>query len=221
MTLRERLGTFGVALATITYLAAMFSGWTAVAYAAKPLIVVSCLGLAASATGSMRPWVMAGLAWSLGGDVALMLPGDYFVVGLALFLVAHLCYIVAFTRGGWRATPIPALIVGAYLMLMVTLLVPSLGPMRAPVVAYATVISLMVWQALERAAALHTTAARMVALGAVMFIVSDTALAVNRFMTPLPFERLLVIATYALAQYAIALGTLRGSVLLPREPGQR
>ena len=167
------------------------------------------MSLAAAATGPMRLWVIAGLAWSLGGDIALMLPGDYFVAGLALFLVAHLCYIVAFTRDGWRATPGPALVVGAYLMLVATLLLPSLGAMRAPVVVYAAVISLMVWQALERAAALHTPAARLTAFGAVMFIVSDSALGVNRFLMPIPFERWLVMGTYALAQCAIALGARR------------
>ncbi len=43
------------------------------------------------------------LPWfSLGGDVFLMLPGDYFIPGLASFLVAHLFYIALFRQGvGW------------------------------------------------------------------------------------------------------------------------
>jgi alkenylglycerophosphocholine/alkenylglycerophosphoethanolamine hydrolase len=207
MTRVRTLASLGVAAATLAYLVASSQGWTAAGYATKPLIVVSCLGIVAGGAASpTRGWILAGLGLSLGGDIALMLPGDYFVAGLALFLVAHLCYIRAFTLNGWRVSPLPSLLVGGYLMLMVALLVPVLGPMRVPVAVYATVISIMAWQAVEQRAALETRAAALVAFGAVMFVASDTALAINRFLTPLAMERLLIMGTYALAQWAIALG---------------
>ena len=207
MTRVRTLASLGVAAASLAYLVASSQGWTAAGYATKPLIVVSCLGIVAGGAASpTRGWILAGLGLSLGGDVALMLPGDYFVTGLALFLVAHLCYIRAFTLNGWRVSPLPSLLVGGYLMLMVALLVPVLGPMRVPVAVYATVISIMAWQAVEQRAALETRAAALVAFGAVMFVASDTALAINRFLTPLAMERLLIMGTYALAQWGIALG---------------
>lgn len=207
MTRVRTLASLGVAAASLAYLVASSQGWTAAGYATKPLIVVSCLGIVAGGAASpTRGWILAGLGLSLGGDIALMLPGDYFVAGLALFLVAHLCYIRAFTLNGWRVSPLPSLLVGGYLMLMVALLVPVLGPMRVPVAVYATVISIMAWQAVEQRAALETRAAALVAFGAVMFVASDTALAINRFLTPLAMERLLIMGTYALAQWAIALG---------------
>lgn len=207
MTRVRTLASLGVAAATLAYLVASIQGWTAVGYATKPLIVVSCLAIVAGgAAAPTRGWILAGLGLSLGGDVALMLPGDYFVAGLALFLLAHLCYIRAFTLNGWRVSPLPSLLVGGYLMLMVALLVPVLGPMRVPVALYATVISIMAWQALEQRAALETRAAALVAFGAVMFVASDTALAINRFLAPLAMERLLIMGTYALAQWGISLG---------------
>ena len=207
MTRVRTLASLGVAAASLAYLVASSQGWTAAGYATKPLIVVSCLGIVAGGAASpTRGWILAGLGLSLGGDIALMLPGDYFVAGLALFLVAHLCYIRAFTLNGWRVSPLPSLLVGGYLMLMVALLVPVLGPMRVPVAVYATVISIMAWQAVEQRAALETRAAALVAFGAVMFVASDTALAINRFLTPLAMERLLIMGTYALAQWGIALG---------------
>lgn len=207
MTRVRPLANLGVAAATLAYLVASAQGWTAVGYATKPLIVVSCLAIVAGGTASpTRGWILAGLGLSLGGDVALMLPGDYFVTGLALFLVAHLCYIRAFTLNGWRVSPLPSLLVGGYLMLMVAMLLPVLGPMRVPVALYATVISIMAWQALEQRAALETRATALVAFGAVMFVASDTALAINRFLAPLAMERLLIMGTYALAQWGISLG---------------
>lgn len=209
MTPRERASTTAVVLATACYLLSSLQGWTTIGYVAKPLIAMACAVLAASGSGAMRRWVIAGLGWSLAGDVALMLPGDYFVIGLALFFAAHVCYIVAFTREGWGLTPVPALAVGLYLILMVAWLLPSLGTMRLPVVAYAAVISLMAWQAIERAVARPATSARLVAFGAAMFVVSDTTLAVNRFVAPVPLERLLVMGTYALAQWSIARGSAR------------
>jgi uncharacterized membrane protein YhhN len=209
MTKREVRGSLGLVGATAAYLASAALGWPALGYAAKPLIVVACLVLAAGAPPARRRWIVAGLVCSLGGDVALMLPGDYFVPGLALFLVAHVCYIRALTLDAWRMTPVPGLVVGGYLMLMVTLLVPSLGPMRVPVVLYASVISVMAWQALERAIAVRGAATTLMAVGAVLFVCSDTSLAINRFLAPVPMERVLIMGTYALAQWGIALGASR------------
>ena len=206
MTARRFLLTVAVAAATCAYLIAAARGWAEATYAAKPLIALACLGLAVSGAAPVRTWVIAGLLFSLGGDVALMLPGDYFVPGLALFLIAHLCYVRAFTVDGWRVTPVPSLAVGAYLMLAVTTLLPYLGPMRAPVAIYALVISAVAWQALERAAALRTPSAWLVAGGAVFFAISDTTLAVNRFVTHVTGERVLIMTTYAAAQWAIATG---------------
>ena len=50
--------------------------------------------------------VLAGLGLSLVGDVALMIPQG-FLAGLVAFLLAHLAYLVAFTRGGVRLAARP------------------------------------------------------------------------------------------------------------------
>ncbi len=77
--------------------------WIWLHYACKPLatVLILWLALGAAAPGSSRyRWLVgAGLAASLAGDVFLMLPGDWFVFGLASFLLAHLCYVVAFAPG--------------------------------------------------------------------------------------------------------------------------
>jgi uncharacterized membrane protein YhhN len=44
-------------------------------------------------------WIIVALVFSLGGDVALLFDDKQaFLAGLALFLIAHVCYIVAFAR---------------------------------------------------------------------------------------------------------------------------
>ena len=53
----------------------------------------------APTTPALRRWVLVGLVLSLAGDVALLWPKEGFLPGLVAFLLAHLAYIVAFTRG--------------------------------------------------------------------------------------------------------------------------
>ena len=68
---------------------------------------------------------------------------------------------------------------------------------------------LMAAQALGRAQVLGTSAARMVAVGACFFMVSDSLLATDRFVQTLPMAQLWVLATYYAAQVLIVWGWLR------------
>ena len=69
------------------------------AYIFKPLTMVFILLIAIFGQATLplyRYMIIAGLVFSLAGDVFLMLPSDRFVAGLVAFLIAHLFYIVAF-----------------------------------------------------------------------------------------------------------------------------
>jgi uncharacterized membrane protein YhhN len=70
-------------------------------YVFKPLTLVLILGLALTAPPSRPPryrWgIVAGLVFSLAGDVLLMLPSNRFLAGLLSFLAAHVCYLAALT----------------------------------------------------------------------------------------------------------------------------
>ena len=76
-------------------------GGLSLGYVFMPLTTLLILLLAATAPQSSSPrhqWsVVAGLLFSLAGDVCLMLPKDLFLAGLLAFLVAHGCYLFAFT----------------------------------------------------------------------------------------------------------------------------
>ena len=156
---------------------------------------------------------MAALGGSLAGDVFLMFPG-LFIPGLVSFLVAHLFYVALFKSGQtWfphRGALAATLGIGVamYAFLWTGGLPPAL---RAPVAAYVLVIALMAAQAIGRATVLRDAASLCVAIGAGFFMLSDSLLATNRFVTPLPMAQVWVLATYYAAQALIVAGMLRGT----------
>ncbi|MCC6928994.1 MAG: lysoplasmalogenase [Gemmatimonadaceae bacterium] len=182
-------------------------------YLFKPLatILVIALAFPAARDGGDRyaQLVAMGLLFSLAGDVFLMLPRDRFIAGLVSFLVAHLCYIGAFTRDGGFSrqltTALPLVAIGAVLL---SLLWPFLGPLRLPVLVYMLVILTMAWQALERSRLDAHDGAWWAAVGAVLFVASDAALALVRFRADFTGSRAFVLGTYYLAQWMIATSAL-------------
>lgn len=203
------LAAFTVGCALLAILAAPWAldrPW--LAWVFKPL---ATLGVIAYAAGrgrdapATRRWILAGLAASLAGDVALLWPQQGFLPGLLSFLLAHLCYLVAFTRGTRLAARIApfvayAVVAGAIL----AALWPGVPPaLRAPVVVYVVALAAMAAQA-----AVHWRTGRprggVLALGGLLFVASDALLATNRFAGPLPLASLWVLATYWSAQWCIA-----------------
>jgi uncharacterized membrane protein YhhN len=153
-----------------------------------------------------RRWVLVGLVCSLAGDVALLWPQQGFLPGLVSFLLAHLAYLVAFTRGPRLAAwPWPfvayALVAGAIL----AALWPGVpGALRAPVVAYVLCLAAMASQAAVAGRADGGRRGLGLALGGALFVASDALLATNKFATPLPLSGLWILATYWSAQWLIA-----------------
>jgi uncharacterized membrane protein YhhN len=188
----------------------------ALVFAFKPLATLAIIAFAltradAAPPRAQRRWIVAGLVFSLAGDIALLWPQQGFVPGLVAFLVAHLCYLVAFTRDVRfvRAAPLAfavyALIAGGLL----ARLWPDVPPaLRAPVLAYVACLAAMAAQAAARARALratpHAALARRAAIGGALFVCSDALLAFNRFSVPLPAASLWILATYWAAQWCIA-----------------
>lgn len=181
-------------------------------YVFKPLTVALVI-LLALRTKFATPFayqslIVAGLLFSLAGDIFLMLPRDRFVQGLVSFLVAHLCYIAAFTIDGahaesaWAAAPL--LIYGA---LMMGLLWARLGRLQAPVALYVLVILLMAWTAADRCLSAGPAGGQFAAAGALLFVASDSLLAWDRFRGGFRAAQGWVLGTYFAAQWLIALST--------------
>jgi alkylglycerol monooxygenase len=150
--------------------------------------------------------LLAALVFSLAGDVWLMLPGNYFIPGLASFLVAHVFYIALLRQGqGWFPNRRALGIVAAVGAGMYAIVWPGLGDpvLKMAVAAYVTVIACMAAQALGRASMVGDSASRWVAAGACVFMVSDSLIAINKFVAPVPLAPLWILATYYLAQMLI------------------
>jgi len=154
--------------------------------------------------------VAAGLAFSAMGDSFLMQSRDYFVAGLSSFLVAHGFYLWALTSDSpLGGTPFALVIGGVAGLVLVLWLWPGVpGPLRLPVVVYAIALLAMAAQATSRALLKRDPAATLAAVGAVFFVISDSALAAHRFGHPIEWRHVIVLGTYFLAQGGIALSVL-------------
>jgi uncharacterized membrane protein YhhN len=180
-------------------------------YVFKPLTVVLVILIALQTTHWTTPnyklLIVAGLLCSLAGDVFLMLPRERFVAGLVGFLFAHLFYIAAFAPGAWRPSVWTAAPLAVYGALMLGLLWPGLGKLKAAVLVYVAAILLMAWAALSRAAATIDDSGALAAVGALLFVASDSALAWDRFKREFKAAQAVILATYFAAQWLIALST--------------
>jgi uncharacterized membrane protein YhhN len=162
-----------------------------------------------------------GLLFSSGGDVSLELDdGDikYFICGLLCFLVAHLLYIAAFTSIKIipsKAAAIIGMICIIYYTIMMTLLLPVVGrTLMLPVMVYAATICAMMFTAANRffgKSDISYFSRYSALLGALLFVASDTILALNKFLGPIENAKRMVMVTYYLAQIFIALSASRKS----------
>ena len=170
------------------------------------MVFVAARAMAAGGITQNDALLLAAQLFSLGGDVFLMLPGNYFIPGLASFLVAHLFYIALFRQGqAWFASRRALLVVlavgaGMYAFIWDGLNDPVL---KLAVAAYVGVISLMVAQAIGRATVLRDPASARVAGGACIFMLSDALIAINKFVTPVALSSLWILVTYFAAQLLI------------------
>lgn len=166
----------------------------------------------ATRPGRSRDTIGLGIALALSclGDIFLALRLENgFIYGLGSFLIAHLIYFILFTRR-WRRPLRPPLIrLGCSVALLVfslffsQWLAPMLGGLALPVMMYVCAITLMVIASLWA-----NFSTRLVVIGAVLFMISDSTLAVERFRGEIYLGSALIWITYYLGQYGITTGFL-------------
>jgi uncharacterized membrane protein YhhN len=188
-----------------------------VATVTKPLLMP--LLAAYLLSESRRPFtrmvrvVLGALAFSWLGDVLLQVASFvdadvWFLAGIGAFLVAQVLYIVAFTplvrAGTPPRPPLWALLYVPYGAVLIGVLAPDLGEFLVPAAIYAVVICTM--------GIVAAGVNRWTALGAAVFVLSDSLLAAGALAGVLPFtpawQRVLVMATYTLAQGLIVYGVV-------------
>lgn len=187
-----------------------------VIYVVKPLTMVLLIGAALAldpTDDAVRAWFVAALVLSLAGDVFLMLPEerrlpvDAFLLGLGAFLLGHVAYVVgmAIDHRSWPMTIVGLVLIGAGVGSVAPRILRGVGKeapgMRVPVLAYIAVISSMGVAAFGRTVVIGI-------VGALLFIASDSILAINRFLQPSRGLRVAVMVTYHLAQAGLVLSLL-------------
>jgi uncharacterized membrane protein YhhN len=201
-----------------------------VEYGAKPLVVVLLVGVAVALTPISplrRDYTITALAFSLAGDVLLMLPEpdpveqararargetgrlELFPFGLAAFLLAHLNFIAGFRASGTTlaTTALSALLVLPVAVPIGTFVVRALvvrgeEALRVPVIVYMAVLGAMTASAVA-------TGSVVAAIGAWLFLASDAVLAWDRFVRTIRWAHVIVAVTYHAAQAALVVSLVR------------
>jgi uncharacterized membrane protein YhhN len=161
--------------------------------------------------------MFAGLFFSWGGDVILEFSqkyGDLFIPGLVSFLLAHIMYLIVFFKTPGKNVIFnnriyllaPVLIYGVALTLF---LYNDLGAMRLPVILYAIVILIMLAGAINRIEKVNRVSYYMVLAGAILFVISDSAIAINKFSIHFESSGIVIMSTYIIAQYLIVSGYIK------------
>jgi uncharacterized membrane protein YhhN len=153
--------------------------------------------------------IVFGLVFCLFGD-AFLLFNSYFLFGLGSFLIGHLFFLYAFVkRQGWQKR----YGIGLFLVILAIgicwLIQDKLNTLLIPVLLYMLVIVLMSWQGWGLALNSKTKNLRSLGLGVSLFMFSDTLIAFDKFYIPFSYSGLLILATYWIAIYIIALSGTR------------
>ena len=216
----KKILLIGFAVALIADLIGIYLKNDILVYVAKPLIVITLIFYFLSATWKFENGLMKiisrALTFSWLGDVVLMFESfnkNFFLVGLVSFLFAHLIYIRFFSivRAGEKIKLKAGLIliVVVYYSGLIYLLFNDLHEMKIPVLVYGIVISIMFLLALHMLFVRNKEAGKLMMLGALLFVASDSILAINKFYSSFEYAGIAIMLTYGIAQLLITLGAVR------------
>ena len=194
-------------------------------YIFKPLIIPWIAGFflfhSENIDYPVKKLILWALLFSWLGDISLMLThigGLFFKAGLLCFLVAQVFYILLYlktiTLSGKRAflkrQPYWGMFYFAYGLFFYILLFNQLDiVLRFAVPVYIMGLLGMSAMALNRLGNGHPVSFTFVFAGSLLFVASDSMIAINSFLIAVPFEGLLIMSAYIAAQYLIMRGILK------------
>lgn len=174
----------------------------------KPLIIPALIAYYLIRTTSMNKWYVIALIFSFAGDVLLLDKSNLFLMGIAAFLITQLLYISIFAKGlkdssfvNKLKALLPFLV---YFIVLITVLKPGLQDFFIPVLIYGLAISLFGTVALLNYLIKRDMISLRLFTGAVLFILSDSLIAFNKFHHERSFYPVIIMITYIVAQYLIA-----------------
>ena len=215
------------AIATVSDLIALVS---------KPLLMIVLILFYAQSVSSqwstLHKLMVVAFFFSWIGDVALMFVAvneNFFLLGLVGFLIAHILYSVAFSKVTkphvksllptkfWVLIPL-----AVYMAALISVLVPAISgnpatqPFLIPVMVYSAAIASMVVFAVNRYKRVADNSFALVLGGALLFMFSDSIIAINKFVQPFNMATIFIMLLYISGQYLIAQGMLKQNPILPK-----
>ena len=163
--------------------------------------------------------VLVAYFFSWVGDNFLMFSGRnelFFFAGVGGFFCAQLSYIYIFTKfrekeakGKLQKNPWLSLLFLAYVAGMLVLLFPGLEGMMKPIITiYALSLIGMSMMALNRWGRVGAMSFKLVFTGSILFMLSDSMIAFDKFHSEIPLAGFLIMITYIAAQYLIMRGLI-------------
>jgi uncharacterized membrane protein YhhN len=190
-------------------------------YFVKPLIMIwiAVYFLLYTKKTAFTVPVLLAFFFSWTGDNFLMLSGEnelLFYAGVGGFFCAQLAYIYTFARyseqggkGYLQRKPWISIFFLAYVGGIILLLFPGLEGMMKPIITmYAISLMLMSMMALNRSGRVGAASFRLVFIGSLFFLISDSMIAINKFYAAIPLAGFLIMLTYITAQYMIMRGLI-------------
>ncbi len=153
------------------------------------------------------------LLFSWLGDVVLMYQSNevYFMAGIGLFLIAQITYVIVLRKSMYQKPEIslfkilPFLIYGGVLFYI---LLPA-GDFTAPIIIYGLVIMSMATMARLREGNTAQDSYMLAFVGSILFVLSDSILALNSFSLAIPYAGVFIMLTYCAAQLLLVKGILK------------
>ena len=179
-----------------------------------PVLIILFLANVNPLSNKLQKLMLAGLFFSWAGDAVLEFPGNnsnFFKFGLVCFLLTHLLYLTVFflTPGKNPILSnriyflIPIIIYG---VVFVSYLYAGLAEMKVPVILYTIIILTMLTAAINRVDKVNKVSYYLVLAGAILFVISDSTIALSKFSHPFESSGIVIMATYIVAQYLIVIG---------------
>jgi uncharacterized membrane protein YhhN len=178
-----------------------------IAFLSKPFLITTLVIVYLIAVKKPSFWYVSALFFSFWGDVLLLFKNQFFVYGLASFLLAHIMYI-KITASFIKKVSLQKVVLASlpfvvFLFSFLYLIIDNLEEMNIPVIFYGVVISSFGALSFLNYMQEKNTANLWLFLGSIIFIISDSLIALNKFYEPKEFYAISIMLTYIVAQYLI------------------
>ena len=184
-------------LSVILYFFGLYTDNHLLRMVTKPLPLIAMMVLLRPVTFYSK-FVFIALLFSVIGDLLLEFNTSMFVFGLIAFLLAHIAYTTAFLKRSRKLMAIPFVLLMGYGAVVYWLLYPGLGKMALPVLIYIVVILIMSWRSMAQND--YDKKAVFAVAGSLLFVVSDSLIAFNKFYVEIQYAHYLIMISYWAAQ---------------------